>query len=107
MSEFTRCTSRAKHGGRCWRGAHTTGKHLVLPPGKVPTLAQIEKIIVARPDVNREVVFRAVVAEHTKSTQTAQPSKDPWGSFDRVFKKMDGVFEEMHAMFDEVFPPRK
>lgn len=104
MSEFLRCTSKAKHGGRCWRGAHT-GKHLVLPPGKPPTLAQIEKIIAARPDVNREAVFRAVVSEHAKAP--SQPAKDPWGAFDKVFKKMDGVFAEMSTLFEEVFHPRK
>lgn len=104
MSEFIRCTSRAKHGGRCWRSAHGTGKHLVLPPEKTPTLAQIERIIAARPDVNREVMFRAVLAEHASPGPRANIG---WMNFDEVFKDMDRMFDKMGALFGEVLPPRK
>lgn len=106
MSEFVRCKATATHGGRCWRGSHTMGKHLVLPPGKAPTLAQIERVIAARPDMNREVVFRAVIAEQAVPDSTAT-EKDAWTSFDKMFERLERTFKKMDAMFDGFSSPRK
>lgn len=52
MTRFTRCTLTRSDGARCWLAPGHDGKHLVLPPGAVPTGPQIDAIGKARPDLD-------------------------------------------------------
>lgn len=44
------CVRHPGHAARCWLPLNHEGRHLILVPGVIPEIQQVQRIVVARPN---------------------------------------------------------